>query len=35
MAEAKRTNDRLIAQTKKRLAEVEEIIGMQRQSDMT
>jgi uncharacterized protein (DUF3084 family) len=35
MVEAKHTNDRLIAQTKKRLAEVEEIIGMQEQSDMT
>ncbi len=35
VAEAKRENDRLIAQTTKRLGELEETIAMQRQSDMT
>ena len=34
-AEAKRTNDRLVAQTAKRLREVEKVIEMQRQSDLT
>lgn len=35
MAEAKHANDRLMAQTKERLSELDEIIDMQRQSDMT
>jgi hypothetical protein len=34
VAEAKRQNDRLIAQTAKRLKEVEKIIIMQEQSDI-
>ena len=35
VAEAKRMNDRLLVQTRKKLVEVEKIIAMQRQSDMT
>jgi hypothetical protein len=35
MAEAKRKNDRLIKQATKRLMEVEGVIAMQIQSDMT
>jgi hypothetical protein len=35
MAEAKRENDRLIAQATKRIEELEYTIAMQRQSDMT
>ena len=34
-AEAKRMNDRLIAQTAKRLVEVRKVIAMQEQSDIT
>lgn len=34
MAEAQHTNDRIMALTKKRLAEIEETIGMQIQSDL-
>ncbi len=34
LAEAKRMNDRLVAQATKRLVEVENMIEMQRQSDM-
>lgn len=35
LAEAKRMNDQLIARTAKRLAEIEGVIAMQGQSDMT
>ncbi len=35
VVEAKRMNDRLLAQTKKKLVDLEKIIAMQRQSDMT
>jgi hypothetical protein len=34
MVEAQHTNDRIMARTKKRLAEIEETIGMQIQSDL-
>ncbi len=35
VAEAKRMNDRLLVQTKMKLVDLEKIIAMQRQSDMT